>query len=81
MLSVLLNVKNASERKKIHPFRVDIFICFLLPAILTKQNTEVNAQAKEQENIEEINDIINFVLEGKRLEGKNYTNGNLNRIV
>lgn len=33
------------------------------------------------ENIEEINDIINFVLEGKRLEGKNYTNGNLNRIV
>lgn len=33
------------------------------------------------ENIEEINKIINAVKEGKRLEGKNYTNGNLNRCV
>ena len=33
------------------------------------------------ENIEEINNIINNVKEGKRLEGKNYTNGNLNRSV
>ena len=33
------------------------------------------------ENIEEINKIINAVKEGKRLEGKNYTNGNLNRNV
>lgn len=33
------------------------------------------------ENIEEINNIINTVKEGKRLEGKNYTNGNLNRSV
>ncbi len=33
------------------------------------------------ENIEEINNIINTIKEGKRLEGKNYTNGNLNRSV
>lgn len=29
------------------------------------------------ENINEINYIVNQVLNGKRLEGKNYTNGNL----
>ena len=33
------------------------------------------------ENIEEINDIINTVKQGNRLEGKEYTNGNLNRTV
>ena len=33
------------------------------------------------ESIEEINNIINTVKEEKRLEGKNYTNGNLNRTV
>lgn len=33
------------------------------------------------EDIEEINNIINTVKNGKRLEGKNYTNGNLNRNV
>ena len=33
------------------------------------------------ENIEEINNIINNVKKGKRLEGKDYTNGNLNRSV
>lgn len=33
------------------------------------------------ENIEEINNIISSVKEGKRLEGKDYTNGNLNRDV
>lgn len=31
------------------------------------------------ENIDEINNIVNLVHEGKRLEGKDYTNGNLNR--
>ena len=31
------------------------------------------------ENIDEINNIVNLVHEGKRLEGKEYTNGNLNR--
>ncbi len=33
------------------------------------------------ENIDEINYIINQVYEGKRLEGKEYTNGNLNREI
>lgn len=33
------------------------------------------------EDIEEINNIINIVKQGKRLEGKDYTNGNLNRNV
>jgi len=33
------------------------------------------------ENIEEINQIINTVKQGNRLEGKEYTNGNLNRNV
>lgn len=31
------------------------------------------------ENIDEINFIVSQVLDGKRLEGKNYTNGNLNK--
>jgi len=31
------------------------------------------------ENIDEINNIVNLVHDGKRLEGKEYTNGNLNR--
>lgn len=33
------------------------------------------------ESIDEINDIVNVVLEGNRLEGKDYTNGNLNREI
>jgi len=33
------------------------------------------------ESIEEINNIINTVKNGNRLEGKEYTNGNLNRNV
>ena len=33
------------------------------------------------ETIDEINNIINTVKDGKRLEGKEYTNGNLNRDV
>ena len=33
------------------------------------------------ESIEEINDIVNIVLEGNRLEGKDYTNGNLNKEI
>ena len=33
------------------------------------------------ESIDEINNIVNIVLEGNRLEGKDYTNGNLNREI
>ena len=33
------------------------------------------------ESIEEINNIVDTVKQGKRLEGKEYTNGNLNRDV
>ena len=33
------------------------------------------------ENIDEINQIINVVKSKNRLEGKDYTNGNLYRIV
>ena len=33
------------------------------------------------ESISEINNIIDTVRSGKRLEGKDYTNGNLNRII
>lgn len=33
------------------------------------------------ETVEEINDIIQTVLAGKRLEGKIYTNGNMNREI
>lgn len=33
------------------------------------------------ESIDEINSIVSQVLDGKRLEGKNYTNGNLNREI
>ena len=33
------------------------------------------------ENIEEINNIINHVKTGKKLEGNDYTNGNLNRNI
>ena len=34
-----------------------------------------------EENISEINDIVETVKLGKRLEGKQYTNGNLNREI
>ena len=33
------------------------------------------------ENIDEINNIVDIVKSGKKLEGDNYTNGNLNRFV
>ena len=33
------------------------------------------------EDIDEINFVIEHILNGKRLEGKNYTNGNLNREI
>ena len=33
------------------------------------------------ESIEEINNIINTVQAGKRFEGKDFTNGNLNREI
>ena len=33
------------------------------------------------ESIDEINNIVNTISSGKRLEGKEYTNGNLNRII
>ncbi len=33
------------------------------------------------ESVEEINNIVKTVLEGNRLEGKDYTNGNLNREI
>ncbi len=33
------------------------------------------------ESIEEINSIIDMVKSGNRLEGKDYTNGNLNREI
>ena len=33
------------------------------------------------ENIEEINNIINIVKSGNRFEGKDYTNGNLNKEI
>lgn len=33
------------------------------------------------ESIDEINEIINTVKQGRKLEGKNYTNGNLNREI
>ena len=33
------------------------------------------------ESIDEINDIIKTVNSGKRFEGKDFTNGNLNRII
>ena len=32
-------------------------------------------------NIDEMNNIISSVLNNKRLEGKEYTNGNLNREI
>lgn len=34
-----------------------------------------------EEDIPQINHIVQTVLTGKRLEGKNYTNGNLNRTI
>lgn len=33
------------------------------------------------ESIDEINNIISIVNSGNRLEGENYTNGNLNRNI
>jgi len=33
------------------------------------------------ESVEEINDIVNTVKKGERLEGKEFTNGNLNREI
>ena len=33
------------------------------------------------EGIDDINEIINTVKQGRKLEGKNYTNGNLNREI
>ena len=33
------------------------------------------------EGVDEINDIISTVKAGKRFEGKDYTNGNLNREI
>ena len=33
------------------------------------------------ENIDEINNIINTVKNGKRFEGKDFTNGNLRREI
>ncbi len=34
-----------------------------------------------EENISEINSIVETIKDGKRLEGKLYTNGNLNRQI
>ncbi len=34
-----------------------------------------------EENISQINEIVQTVKAGKRLEGKEYTNGNLNRTI
>lgn len=33
------------------------------------------------ENVDEINNIINVIRSGKKMEGKNFTNGNLNREI
>lgn len=33
------------------------------------------------ENVEEINQIIKCVKSGKKLQGKDYTNGNMNREI
>ena len=33
------------------------------------------------ENVEEINDIIKHVKSGRKLQGKDYTNGNMNREI
>ena len=33
------------------------------------------------ESVDEINNIVNTVISGKRFEGKEYTNGNLNREI
>ena len=35
----------------------------------------------DERTIDEINFVIEHILNGKRLEGKNYTNGNLNREI
>lgn len=50
------------------------------------ETTEINNVANFRidildESIDEINNIISTVKEGKRLEGKDYTNGNINRSV
>lgn len=34
-----------------------------------------------EEDIPQINQIVKIVKEGKKLQGKDYTNGNLNRII
>lgn len=34
-----------------------------------------------EEDISQINEIVQTVKDGKRLEGKEYTNGNLNREI
>ena len=35
----------------------------------------------EKQIIDNINNIVNTILSGGRLEGKDYTNGNLNREI
>lgn len=50
---------------------------------ISMQNFDVDCARIDilDENVDEINFIVGQVLDGKRLEGKIYTNGNLNREV
>ena len=54
-----------------------------ISSIETNEITSVNNFRIDilDETVEEINEIINTVKQGNRLEGKEYTNGNLNRTV
>lgn len=53
-------------------------ITSICPSSLNTNNYRIDIT---HENIEEINNIINIVKNNKKLEGSNYTNGNLNRKV
>ena len=51
-----------------------------------RNRTSQESQKRElinilDENVEEINDIIKHVKSGRKLQGKDYTNGNMNREI
>ena len=49
--------------------------------LLITKSTAVAKFVRSFEAVEEINDIVNTVKKGERLEGKEFTNGNLNREI
>ncbi len=70
---------------KIIPDNIDTVTTIYNSKITSIDHTDINVNSIRidilDESIEEINEIIRVISTGKKLEGKDYTNGNFNREV